>query len=89
MRVCHCYRGSTSDLSELTAEIIGYYDTTFRDFINPGIPPRVGTPISLADNEYLSGVFLSGVLSRVKAGEVGSATMGWLSSRAKENIPVE
>jgi uncharacterized protein len=77
------YSGSISDLSELTAEIIGYYDDTFRDFINPGIPPRVGTPISLAENDYLSEV-----LSRAKSGETGAATMGWLSSRAKGNVNI-
>lgn len=77
------YSGSISDLSELTAEIIGYYDETFRDFINPGIPPRVGTPISLAENNYLSKV-----LSRAVSGETGSATMGWLSSRAKEAVNI-
>lgn len=77
------YSGSISDLSELTGEIIGYYDKTFRDFINPGIPPRVGTPISLAENDYLSKV-----LSRAKSGETGAATMGWLSSRAKDNVSI-
>lgn len=77
------YSGSISDLSELTAEIIGYYDEGFRDFINPGIPPRVGTPISLAENDYLSKV-----LSRVKSDEIGAATMGWLSSRAKDNVNI-
>lgn len=77
------YSGSSSDLSEITAEIIGYYDETFRDFINPGIVPRVGIPISLAENDYLSKV-----LSRVKPDETGSATMGWLSSRAKDNVNI-
>lgn len=77
------YSGSISDLSELTAEIIGYYDETFRDFINPGIPPRVGTPVSLAENGYLSRV-----LSRTISGEIGSATMGWLSSRAKDDVNI-
>jgi DNA helicase HerA-like ATPase len=77
------YSGSISDLSELTAEVIGYYDETFRDFINPGIPPRVGTPVSLAENGYLSEV-----LSRATVGETGSATMGWLSSRAKGNFNI-
>lgn len=77
------YNGSISDLSELTAEIIGYYDEGFRDFINPGIPPRVGTPISLAENDYLSKV-----LSRVKSDKTGAATMGWLASRAKDNVNI-
>jgi len=77
------YSGAISDLSELTAEIIGYYDETFRDFINPGIPPRVGTPVSVAENTYLSKV-----LSRATSGQTGSATMGWLSSRAKDNVDI-
>ena len=77
------YSGTICDLSELTAEIIGYYDESFRDFINPGVPPRVGTPVSLAENDYLSRV-----LSRAKSNKPGSATMGWLSSRAKEDVNI-
>lgn len=77
------YEGNNSNLSELTAEIIGYYDEGFRDFINPRIPPPAGTPLYLADNKYLSSV-----LSKAKMDEVGSATMGWLSSREKGTVPI-
>ncbi len=77
------YSGKTSELFEITAEVIGCYDEKLRAFINPRVPPRVGTPIALAGNEYLSRV-----LSRVKAGEVGSATVGWLLSRPRLQVPI-
>ncbi len=77
------YRGKNSELFEITAEVIGYYDPALKDFINPRVPPRVGTPITLAENTYLSDV-----LSRRKPDEVGAATMGWLLSRPKGDVPV-
>jgi len=45
------YSGKTSELFEITAEVIGCYDEKLRAFINPRVPPRVGTPIALAGNE--------------------------------------
>ncbi len=77
------YSGRTSELFEITAEVIGYYDADLRDFINPRVPPHVGTPIMLAEDEYLSMV-----LSRVQPGEVGAATIGWLLSRARGEVPI-
>ncbi|MBN1966317.1 MAG: ATP-binding protein, partial [Anaerolineae bacterium] len=77
------YSGRTSELFEITAETIGAYDDGLRDFINPRVPPRVGTAIILADNEYLSRV-----LSRVGPDQVGAATVGWLLSRPKGDVPV-
>jgi len=77
------YRGKSSELFEITAEVIGYYDQQLRDFINPRVPPRVGTPITLAENTYLSDV-----LSRCKPDQIGAATVGWLLSRPPRDVPV-
>jgi uncharacterized protein len=72
-----------SELFEMNAEIVGYYEPQRRDFINPRVPPRVGTPVALAGNLYLSQV-----LSRAANGEDGAATVGWLSSRDVKAVPV-
>ena len=77
------YGGRASELFEITADVIGYYDLRIKDFINPRIPPRVGTPIALASDEHLSQV-----LSRVPKGEIGAATMGSLLSRLKDRVPI-
>ncbi len=77
------YSGTRSELFEIVCQIIGYYNPTMHDFVNPRVSPRVGTPVFLAGDDYLSGV-----LSRKKAGEEGSATMGWLSSRVKDRVKV-
>jgi len=77
------YSGNMSNLSEVTAEIIGYYDDQFNDFINPGIPPGIGTPVALADNDYLSEI-----LSKAETNKTGAAMIGWLSSRTKESVNI-
>ncbi len=77
------YSGRTSELFQMTAEVIGYYDEALGDFVNPRIPPRVGTPIWLADNAYLSHV-----LSRRRVDEQGAGSMGWLLSRPRGEVPV-
>ena len=69
---------------ELTAEIIGYYDAKeMRSFINPRVPPRVGTPIAIAPH-----TLLSNILSPVKVDAPGSATVGWLASRQPNAVPI-
>lgn len=77
------YTGNISELFEFTAEIIGYYDNQMRDFVNPGIPPRVGTPVTIAANDLLSSV-----LSQVEANSPGAATVGWLASREPNAVPI-
>jgi DNA helicase HerA-like ATPase len=77
------YTGNTNELFEITAEVIGYYDTVVRDFVNPRVPPRVGTPIFLAADDYLSEV-----LSRRKSADIGAGTIGWLLSRPSEDVPI-
>lgn len=77
------YRGRSSELFEITAEVIGYYDERLHDFVNPRVPPRVGVPISLAEDAYLTEV-----LSRRKPEDVGAGTVGWLLSRPPGEVPV-
>src|SRR5690606_35351254 len=36
------YRGTRAESFELTAQVIGYFDQTLRDFINPRISPPTG-----------------------------------------------
>ena len=56
------YEGRDHEIFEITVTIVGYYDETLGDFVNPRLPPRAGTPIYLADSpmlaEVLSNVFL-------------------------------
>jgi len=74
---------SDYELFQLTATILGYYDNTLEDFINPRIPPRTGWPV------YLAGVDeLKSVLSTKKPGDVGSAHIGSLLSRERDAVPV-
>ena len=59
------YSVETSELFEITAEVIGYFSRVVGDFVNPRVTPHVGTPVRLAEPDYLSEV-----LSRVQHGEV-------------------
>jgi len=77
------YSGKTSELFELTADVIGHYDEHLHDFVNPRVPPQVGTPIFLAGNDYLSAV-----LSRRRTGEIGAGEIGWLLSRPRGEVPI-
>jgi DNA helicase HerA-like ATPase len=72
-----------SDLFELHVAIMGHYDATLAAFANPWIPPSSGTPIYLADD-----ALLAAVLSRKRAGAVGSATVGSLLTRPAGAVPV-
>jgi uncharacterized protein len=56
------------ELFEVTVGILGYYDETLGDFINPRLPPRAGTSIYVADNDMLTQV-----LSKRAVGEIGAA----------------
>lgn len=74
------YSGNTSEIFELTAETLGYYD---RGFINPRIPPEAGTRVYLAPDDLLREV-----LTRRGAGERGAAEIGWLLSREPGQVPI-
>src|SRR5437588_12251041 len=62
---------------------MGYYEQATGSFINPWIPPQSGKQIFLADNEMLAAI-----LSRRRAGQNGSATIGSLLTRAPEAVPI-
>ncbi|MBC8548763.1 MAG: ATP-binding protein [Candidatus Brocadiales bacterium] len=77
------YRGEGSELFEVTGRVIGYYDKSIGDFINPRVPPIIGSPIFISTNEDLVTV-----LSKKKRFEIGSATIGSLLSREQDAVPI-
>jgi DNA helicase HerA-like ATPase len=79
------YEGEENEheLFQLTASILGYYDSALADFINPRIPPRAGWPVYLAEAEELKSV-----LSKKKPGDIGAAHIGSLLSRERDAVPV-
>ena len=77
------YDSLTTELFELHVAIMGYYEQATGSFINPWIPPQSGKQIFLADDDMLSGI-----LSRRRAGQNGSATIGSLLTRPPDAVPV-
>lgn len=71
------------ELYEITVETIGYFSARLGDFINPRIPPNPGDPVFLASSETLSSV-----LSPRRTGDLGSAHIGSLLTRAANEVPV-
>ena len=76
------YERSDSDLFEITATILGYFDATL-GFVNPRIPPRSGTPIHMASDEMLSTVLCS-----LRPSDVGGVHIGSLLSRPGGRVPI-
>lgn len=77
------YDGDDSELFELTITVIGYHDAGLGEFINPRVPPAGGSPVYLAEDEWLSGI-----LGRRKPGARGAAHLGSLLSRAPQAVPI-
>ncbi len=77
------YTGQDQELFAVTVTVLGYYNPVLGDFINPRLPPRLGTPIHIADSEMLAQV-----LSKRAVGEVGAAHIGSLLSRPLGEVPV-
>ncbi len=77
------YTGAGSELFEISVNVLGYYHELLGDFVNPRLPPRLGTPIHIADS-----AMLTHVLSKRAIGEVGGAHIGSLLSRPKDEVPV-
>ena len=50
------YTGQDHELFAVTVTVLGYYNSTLGDFINPRLPPRLGTPIYIADSAMLADV---------------------------------
>src|SRR5436305_9406925 len=77
------YDARANELFELHVAIMGYYEQATGSFINPWIPPQSGKQIFLADDEMLATI-----LSRKRAGQNGSASIGSLLTRAPEAVPI-
>src|SRR6266700_38906 len=77
------YDARANEILELHVAIMGYYEQATGSFINPWIPPQSGKQIFLADDEMLATI-----LSRKRAGQNGSATIGSLLTRAPEAVPI-
>lgn len=77
------YPGEGHERYELSAAVIGYYDETIGDFVNPRIPPRTGRPVYLASDEMLTSV-----LTKKGPQEVGGAHIGSLLSRPEGQVPI-
>src|SRR5712691_12769498 len=77
------YDARANELFELHVAIMGYYEQATGSFINPWIPTQSGKQIFLADDEMLATI-----LSRKRAGQNGSATIGSLLTRAPEAVPI-
>ena len=77
------YDARANELFELHVAIMGYYEQATGSFINPWIPPQSGKQIFLADDDMLAGI-----LSRRRAGQNGSATIGSLLTRPPGAVPV-
>ena len=77
------YTGHEHELFEITVTVLGYYDGTIGDFINPRLPPRAGTPIFIAESDMLARV-----LSKRAVGQTGAAHIGSLLSRPAGEVPI-
>ncbi|MCL5960670.1 MAG: ATP-binding protein [Chloroflexi bacterium] len=77
------YDSPGHELFELTVVIMGFYDESLQDFVNPRVPPTSGKSIYLAGDEMLSRV-----LSKRRLGEPGSAHIGSMLSRSEEAVPI-
>ncbi|MEM7531525.1 MAG: ATP-binding protein [Chloroflexota bacterium] len=77
------YDSEASELFEITVSVLGYHSNILGDFINPRVPPAGGSPIYIADPN-----FLTQVLSKRKQGDIGSAHIGSLLSREQDEVPV-
>lgn len=73
-----------SELFEIVASVIGYFDEGMGDFVNPRIPPSPGQPVYLASSEMLSRV-----LSPKQKDEPGAAYIGSLLTRGPQGAPDE
>lgn len=77
------YTGHDYELLEVSVGILGYYDESLGDFVNPRVAPRAGTPIYIAED-----AMLASILSKRASGQVGAAWIGSLLSRPVEAVPI-
>src|SRR5215470_1550290 len=72
------------ELFEIVVSVIGFFDESLHDFVNPRIPPTPGQPVYLAPS-----AMLGKVLSPRRRGERGAAYLGSLLTREPEGSPDE
>jgi len=77
------YSEPDNELFVITAGVLGHYDRSVGDFVNPRRLPRVGHPIYRAPAELLQAV-----LNRKKMDEPGGAHIGSLLSRPPDEVPI-
>jgi hypothetical protein len=77
------YTGRDHELFEVVVVVLGYYSETLGDFVNPRLPPRIGKPIYIADE-----AFLTRVLSKRETEQTGAAHVGSLLSRSVGQVPI-
>jgi DNA helicase HerA-like ATPase len=77
------YKAEGMEIYEITAQIIGYFDSVNKTFINPRSLPNSGDPVFLADKTELSDW-----LFQKYPDEDSSADVGFLLTRKNENIRV-
>ncbi|GAC1472131.1 MAG: DUF87 domain-containing protein [Chloroflexota bacterium] len=77
------YVDEEDEIFEITVAVMGHFDPHLKAFVNPRVLPRSGSSIYLAPNEMLAEV-----LSKRKQSERGSAHVGWLLSRAQDDVPI-
>jgi hypothetical protein len=71
-----------SELFQISATILGYYDGTL-GFVNPRVPPPAGAPIYIAPD-----AMLQDVLCRLEPDDRGAIHIGSLLSRARGRVPI-
>jgi DNA helicase HerA-like ATPase len=77
------YAGHDHELFEMSVGILGYYDESLGDFVNPRLPPRAGMSINIADS-----AMLAQVLGKRAIGQTGAAHVGSLLSRPAGEVPI-
>ncbi len=77
------YPREQSTIYEISAAIMGYFDTDVGAFINPWIPPLPGSPVFFADS-----AMLAEALSRKRQNDIGSAWIGDLLTREPGDAPI-
>ena len=77
------YVDEEDELFEVTVSVMGHFDPHLDAFVNPRVLPRSGRSVYLAPSDMLAKV-----LSARREGERGSAHVGWLLSRGRDDVPV-
>ncbi len=77
------YGGQDHELFEISVSVLGYYNEALGDFVNPRIPPRMGTCIYVAGE-----TLLARVLSKRETDQTGAAHVGSLLSRPPGQVPI-